>query len=335
MWYVINKTNGKKLKKFERKIIIPLFNHLIYYKHAKFVGSFELYLDKLSDSVCEKEILQYIYKRKNDKIKFFSLIDSLLLNYSEDDIRHHFYIYLSQNKELKNHADFINKQVVPDEWSKIFKKFFYEHFFDMETIWDLIDGIPYSREIFHENFKEDNQITVCPYCDIDTINNNGNLEVEHFWPESEYPFLAMNPLNLYSSCISCNRPFEGKGVNTFKPITMPFYEQIGDYVHFQHDLFYRKIRIKGEKQSVKNYIKLLKLDNRYSKNDIYSGVEKNAAGIYETLKQIESILGRPVTEKEATTYIENRLTTNRKRQNLFFVTRDSFSSYDKYMKFIH
>lgn len=285
--------------------------------------------ENLEKTINEAELLIYIYKRKHKRIQFSDCITSLLLNYSELDIRKHMYIYYRQNKELKQRKNYILEQKVPDEWNKIFKLFFYEKFFTMESVWKYIDGKPYSREMFHDNFKEDNDLLVCPYCDSADISDNGNLEVEHFWPESIYPFLAMNPLNLYSSCKSCNRPASGKGWKILDPISMPFYEQIGNSVCFKPNVDERKIHIKGKTPATNNFVKLINLEDRYSEKGGYRVVEIMASTIYATIKQLES-KGETVSDKDITEYVSRKIIP--KVQPHYFVTKDIMKDYNKYLE---
>lgn len=332
MWYVINKTNGIKLKKFERKIIIPLFSQMIKYKSESKITSFMEYLETISDET-EKAMLKYICKRTRKGIHFIDLVDSILVNLSEQEIRKYYYLYLKQNEELKKRSSFIEEVTVPEEFKQIFVNFFYEHFFGMDGIWEKIDGTVYTREIFHENFKRDNKISVCPYCDIDTMVNAGNAQVEHFWPKSSYPFLAMSALNLISSCHSCNQPFEGKGVTTYNPITMPYYEQIGDKINFSYDILHSKIQIKSKENHICKYIELLKLEKRYATSSVYNKVEACAESIYTSIQQYEYIHGVKMSEEEIKDYVKNKPIRIARQDNLYFATVDVFSDYNEYLRY--
>lgn len=332
MWYMINKTNGIKLKRFERKIIIPLFSQMIKYKSEIRTINFMDYLEEISDET-EKTILKYICKRTWKGIKFIDLVDRILINSSEQEIRKYYRLYLKQNEELKKRSSFIEPRTVPEEFKQIFVDFFYERFFSMDGIWKKIDDTVYTREIFHENFKRDNRISVCPYCDIDTIVNAGNAQVEHFWPKSSYPFLAMSALNLISSCHSCNEPFEGKGVATFNPITMPYYEQIGKKMSFSYDSLHSKIEIFAKENCYRNYIDLLKLKKRYASSSVYSKVEACAESIYTSIQEYEHIHSVKMSEDEIKDYVRNRSVRIAKHDNLYFAVLDVFSDYNEYLRY--
>lgn len=361
MWYVINKHNGQKLIKFKKKVIVPLFEYMLKYKSKSRSDKFVEFLEEISietnrklidcnrklhrhnlksirnkkqileQRVQDTEILKYICKRVVNKVRFADCVDSLLLTYTKLQLEMHMYVYYKQNKELKMRKSFIEEQKVPDEWDCIFKVFFYEKFFAMIQIWERIDGYLYTRDLFHDNFKKDNEIFVCPYCDSSDISDNGNLEVEHFWPESKYPFLSMNPLNLYSSCKACNRPATGKGTKTFNPITLPFYECIGEGVKYRPNVAERKIHIKGKTLAIDNYIKLINLENRYSQKSGYRIIELMTSTIYATIKELENH-GQIVSDEDIEKYISSRIKP--KAQPHYFVVSDILRDYSKYLDFI-
>lgn len=70
------------------------------------------------------------------------------------------------------------------------------------------DQMKYNAYTLCENLK----ITVCPYCDeeyLDILKSDGKktlrtLEIDHFYPKSEYPALAMCFFNLVPSGQNCN-----------------------------------------------------------------------------------------------------------------------------------
>lgn len=58
---------------------------------------------------------------------------------------------------------------------------------------------------------------ICPYCKTAKANN-----LDHYLPKSEYPSLAINPLNLLPICFKCN---DDKGTST-KPLIHLYYDNI-------------------------------------------------------------------------------------------------------------
>lgn len=77
-------------------------------------------------------------------------------------------------------------------------------------------------------FIQDIGLKSCPYCNrnyIFTINSNKNIkpEIDHFYPKSLYPYLAVSYYNLIPSCPTCNG-FGAKGAkDSFKDkLTNPY-----------------------------------------------------------------------------------------------------------------
>lgn len=100
MWFVTNKTNCIKLKKFEKKVIIPLFTELLNYKRQSDYSDFVKYLNAKNINN-QNDALIYICKRKVNKIKFIDCVNKIISDYTYEQIRWYFYIYLIQNKQIK------------------------------------------------------------------------------------------------------------------------------------------------------------------------------------------------------------------------------------------
>lgn len=63
------------------------------------------------------------------------------------------------------------------------------------------------RTLHGKNFVEDLKITVCPYCNRNYINSGLDIttaQLDHFFPKSKYPLLALSFFNLIPCCYSCN-----------------------------------------------------------------------------------------------------------------------------------
>lgn len=61
---------------------------------------------------------------------------------------------------------------------------------------------PLDRPAFVAAFLLHNDLGVCPYCDGALFHKRA--KVDHFYPRSEYPFLAVVPENLVPACTDCN-----------------------------------------------------------------------------------------------------------------------------------
>jgi len=76
----------------------------------------------------------------------------------------------------------------------------------------------------------------CPYCNrnyIFTINRKASIkpEIDHFYPKSKYPYLAISYFNLIPSCPTCNGFGAKEAKDTFYvyPITNPYEIKENDF----------------------------------------------------------------------------------------------------------
>lgn len=63
-------------------------------------------------------------------------------------------------------------------------------------------------------------IKVCPYCNRNFIRPAGERridELDHFYPKSKYPFLALSFYNLIPSCKTCNQTFKKEKIISVNP----------------------------------------------------------------------------------------------------------------------
>jgi len=84
------------------------------------------------------------------------------------------------------------------------------------------------------SFVEGLGLKTCPYCNRNYTfivnNDNGKLrpEIDHFYPKSIYPFLAMSFYNLIPSCPTCNHTKKARDSYKEKLIN-PYEFQINDF----------------------------------------------------------------------------------------------------------
>ncbi len=186
-------------------------------------------------------------------------------------LKEQFEIYKYQNKEVSNKNYNLVQLQHPDCLKKIFKDYFYTKFFGIDWIWSELIETEYTRSMFKTNFKEENKLYVCSYCDTDTISNARNAWIEHFLPKSKFPFISCNPFNLIPSCTACNVAGSGKGENIKNPIVSQYNRQIGDYLEFEYED--GEILIKNNTDdNIENFIELLKLRNRYKEESVNSRI---------------------------------------------------------------
>lgn len=336
MWKVKNSTNTQNLLKFESEIILPLFKMINDVVVEIEQGKIILPLEKpdiwkstehyLKASVVQKNLFSYIMQKTVSGVKLQDLFSSIVVTFDSTYVEQIYLLYRQQNKEILAGNYNIPQIQVDDIFKSMFVIYYYNTFFADDYVWMTLAGEPYSRKAFHRNFKLENKLVVCPYCDIDTAITGSNNNVEHFLPKSKYPLIAMNPLNLLSSCYACNKADEGKGDRIPEvPIVSPYNEKIGDFAKFEVDFLSKKITlINLGGQEHHNYFKFLQLYSRYSDRIVFEGVDHEANSLFETL----SNSGSP-TLKEIDLYIQRR----EKMNNLSHALKSIIGNYPMYKTF--
>ena len=286
MWKVTNNTNKVLLDKFNNTIVNTLFLLLLEMKKFDYLD----YRETIIYQECSaKNVIEYVFGWKKKGLQFSSLFLDVINNYTLVVIRNYYQDYKKQNKQI-GQGDYNVAQVkVCTELESIFVDVFYTNLFNDSQIWNNLLGVDFNRRIFHDNFYKDNRIDVCPFCDIDTLNAKSNIDVEHFLPKQKFPYLALNPMNLISSCRACNFPEEGKGSNVISPITNPYIEEIADKVECSIDYSNKRIDIyekDKKRQDVANYLKLLKLKDRYSRERTFHKVYTRCESIFEIISML-------------------------------------------------
>ena len=133
-------------------------------------------------------------------------------------------------------------------------------------------------------------IEICPYCQRNYISsyeeNNDEkttADLDHFYPKSLYPFLALSLYNFIPSCQICNSRFKGNkdtrdsvylyeegfdelGVK-FKTSKEVISEILGErYSDFYVKIDYENLKDEKNKEKIKNSIRNLGLDKVYEKS---------------------------------------------------------------------
>lgn len=334
MWKVENYINEQYLEKFEAEIIIPVFN--IINEIVTKISLSQMPLPVQSEDIWKhtdifkkltnekKSMYEHFMCKKVSGEKLQFLIYSICTRYSVSDVKFWYNLYLDQNREVDDGNYDVAHLKVCELFKKIFTDFYYSNFFVDEKIWNVIIGGKYNRKSFHENFRRaNNNRAVCSYCDIDTVVAVSNNNIEHFLPKSKYPFLAMNPKNLISSCTACNKAHEGKGDRVSPPpIVTPFHEMIGGSAEFRIDFLSKSIKLENV-GSIKhdNYFKLLKLYSRYSEEFIYDCVDDATEILFQTLSNYSSPSKKAINE-----YISMR----EGKVNLSFALKSAIKYYPQY-----
>jgi len=152
--------------------------------------------------------------------KWYTELNTWLLNYNytlEDVVK-------ATPSELKLIKDIIPNNNTPLIFQKIYSQFSNSSI-GLKYINENGDSIIYTGIDLIEQIG----ITVCPYCNrtyVQSITNKNQYhkkrrtcEFDHFYPQSEYPFLAISFYNLIPSCKTCNH-IKGKNPIQFSPYEM-------------------------------------------------------------------------------------------------------------------
>lgn len=287
MWSITNNLNHDFLNRYA-DLITNFFNLVIKLSE----------LDSIEEKLEEKDFLEEKFddddlldKRllkinKSAKNQFKPLVKSII-KLGPTLLKEEFDKYKLQNEFISNLNYNILQSNHPEPLKKVFKDYFYDKFFGIDWIWTDLVGKSFNRKKYKTNFKEENKLYVCPYCDSDTISNTRNGWIEHFLPKGKFPYISCNSKNLIPSCTSCNVSGSGKGEDVKNPILTQHHLQIGDNIDFRYEK--GKIIIEQHNnEAIENYIKLLKLRNRYNEVSVQSNVISTLKvnyNIFESLKK--------------------------------------------------
>ena len=238
-----------------------------------------------------KELLKKII----DKGKNYVIEKELLLGYDDDEIKN----ILDSIKKLKN--DFKKSNLSEDYLPH--KLFSYDEFPNHTEKWN------------RHKLLSLMEIEVCPYCQrnyISSFEENDDkrttADLDHFYPKSLYPFLALSLYNFIPSCQICNSRFKGTKdtYNSVYPYEESF-DDLGAKFETSKEIIYE---ILGEKNSeffvtinyenpkdennkkIQNSISNLGLDKVYKKShnhyikDLLDNIEKYPKNYLESCVEI-------------------------------------------------
>jgi 5-methylcytosine-specific restriction endonuclease McrA len=265
MWKVKNQTNVPVLKKFNDLVVnnIILIIEEFYRKNPKisnlknFWKTTILYknLDLENKTIIDKTIEFKDTTKKSLISKIEKILKLRNVNFKALHSE-----YINQNESMyKNYYKIYEYQEEPDEIKELFCDHFYDFLFPNINYWNEVFSIDYSKQIFITNFKTENELTVCPYCDTETILNSETSTIDHFFPKEKFPFLSMNPNNMIISCWSCQRR---KNQQTpFPSIISPYLEEIGDAINYtmnDNDFQIKLSPLDPQKKGISQYLIFLK-----------------------------------------------------------------------------
>lgn len=141
------------------------------------------------------------------------------------------------------------------------------------------------RKEWAKNLVQMTNTKVCPYCNRNFImnfdSNQTTVELDHYFPKADYPYLAINLYNLIPSCHTCNHKKGSKKLKIY-----PYKESINDYMKFSFTL--NKLPFKEDNINLSIKIKNNLRTNRKKINN-YENV-LNISTLYENHKDIVSEL---------------------------------------------
>ncbi len=127
---------------------------------------------------------------------------------------------------FKQIDDFLKNQIKPTN-SRISQIFDYSKFINSTKSWGAY------------NLTKELNINVCPYCNrnyvhtLETSRGKTRPELDHYFPKSRFPFLALSLFNLIPSCHICNSNLKGSK-DFYKENHMhPYMDDFNDAFHFK------------------------------------------------------------------------------------------------------
>lgn len=209
----MRKVKGKnRLKIWEDKILQSENLTLVFIRIVEILGLEIFYsIQGIDKAKLEKVIEKLICIEKNDLKKLINIIERKI----------------SCNEDNKKIEYTLGSSNFEDNTDKI-SDFFLEQYTTFQKTVFMTDNI---REYF----------STCPYCnatylfDLKQRSKRGGSgssdyfadQLDHYYPKSKYPYLAMSIFNLIPSCPTCNH-IKGNKENHLHP----YYEEMGDNAKF-------------------------------------------------------------------------------------------------------
>lgn len=236
-------------------------------------NAYEFIESQKSKSYSMKKYLELL-KKIIDKGKDFIIQKELFLDYENKEIDKIIKIMKKKNKKSKSILEIrfeklnISEEYLPNQL------FCYKKFQDGNKNWGR------HKLLFLM------EIEVCPYCQrnyISSYDEKTTADLDHFYPKSLYPFLALSLYNFIPSCQICNSRFKGNkdtrdsvylyeegfdelGVK-FRTSKEVISETLGErYSDFYVKIDYENLKNKEDGEKVKNSIENLGLDRVYKKS---------------------------------------------------------------------
>jgi 5-methylcytosine-specific restriction endonuclease McrA len=234
--------------KLENNLLLKTTIELLYSHFDKKKKTGEFYKNSITKRI---EGLKSNSKSKEYKLKYASNCHSTL------NRQRAFYDYLLKENSLKI------KEIItspPSNFKKIINEVFLilnpTDLYNLGVNGGLISqtkfGVLLSDNIFKYKTYRSSSFCInlyksigfkslaCPYCNLETIsiiksNDKGKmlLSLDHFYPKSLYPYLALSFYNLIPCCHNCNSNIKGDKNFTIETHVNPYLESFNDLYTFK------------------------------------------------------------------------------------------------------
>ena len=276
--------NSETLKKFE-EIEKNIKKYLIEKPDINLVLTSEL--DKEINFSFEIGKILKIKAKKLELIEEYNKMCSLL---SHQELFLEKNIHLKEVKEkvknlnikLKILKKIFNKKNIQEKQEK--NKLKLEHFFKYIFDYDILSEKKEDKIVLRHLLLSKMNVKTCPYCDRNYITSYSNVystaDLDHFYPQSDYPYLALNIYNFIPACAICNRNLKKSKKIEINPREEEFGEdatftlenKIDTYLNMELKDIDITINIKNEsylKEKIKTNIEVFKLKEIYKIHSDY------------------------------------------------------------------
>ncbi|GEM_PF-6041150 len=195
-------------------------NYLIGYNLEKIINLFST-INFQQEFTLPSSLLDKELNISDDNLELLSQINSIYTLFSWESLDNNLPDSLVEEvaTKLKNKLETLKKiayfhpkkKKQNREQNQIIIKmeYFFKYIFD----YDILDKKISNVTLRHQLLAKMN-VKTCPYCDRQYITNFGinksSADLDHFYPQSEYPYLALNIYNFIPACPICNRNFKKK-----------------------------------------------------------------------------------------------------------------------------
>lgn len=198
------------------------------------------------------------------------------------------------------------------------------------------------RDNFGDKLQNENEISICPYCEKNYINlvyaNDKTLkpDLDHFYPQGLYPFLACSIENLIPSCQMCNSRLKGEKDFFKYKHTNPLLYKLFDDIKFSYDakgIFIQNFNSLNKKKEQENYLDTFKIQEVYaSHNEILEDIQTKYK-MYNKSKQKGLIKSCPsLTHNEILEMVFYEYINENKKHPFRKLKKDLYEKVTKYKK---